>query len=155
MTPQEWDALLKQTLADAALSRKERQALDAALAGLGPDDAQRGLLRSRAFAVALSLTRHNALRPEAVWELKAQALKKTGLLTLHRGQDRFDALGGLDQLKEFCRRALRPGRPVRPRGVLLLARPATSSPTPRVGGGRIWRRSAAPGWGHSVGGPRR
>ena len=52
MTPHEWDALLKQTLADAALSRKERQALDAALAGLGPDDAQRGLLRSRAFAVA-------------------------------------------------------------------------------------------------------
>ena len=76
-------------------------------------DAAAGLTRYEAEgAFALSLTRHNALRPEAVWELKARALKKTNLLTLHRGGERFDGLGGLANLKDFCRRALRPGRSV-------------------------------------------
>ena len=84
-------------------------------------DAASGLTRYEAEnSFALSLTRHNALRPEAVWELKAQSLKKNNLLTLHRGGERFDALGGLSNLKDFCRRALRPGRSVKPRGILLL-----------------------------------
>jgi hypothetical protein len=84
-------------------------------------DAAAGLTRYEAEgAFALSLTRHDSLRPEAVWELKAQALKKNNLVTLHRGGERFDALGGLANLKDFCRRALRPGRPVQPHGVLLL-----------------------------------
>src|SRR5439155_7087410 len=74
---------------------------------------------------ALSLTRHNAIRPDAVWELKAQTLRKNNLLTLHRGDERFDTLGGLDNLKDFCRRALRPARPVQPRGILLLGVPGT------------------------------
>jgi hypothetical protein len=87
-------------------------------------DAAAGLTRYEAEAAfALSLTRHDALRPESIWELKAQALKKNNLLTLHRGGERFDDLGGLASLKDFCRRALRPGRPVRPRGVLLLSPP--------------------------------
>src|SRR5262249_21712185 len=87
-------------------------------------DAAAGLTRYEAEgAFALSLTRHNALRPESVWELKAQALKKNNLLTLHRGSERFDSLGGLNNLKEFCRRALRPGQKVKPRGILLLSPP--------------------------------
>jgi hypothetical protein len=87
-------------------------------------DAAAGLTRYEAEgSFALSLARHNALRPESVWELKAQALKKSNLLTLHRGGGRFDALGGLANLKDFCRRALRPGRAVKPRGVLLLGVP--------------------------------
>jgi hypothetical protein len=87
-------------------------------------DAAAGLTRYEAEgAFALSLTRHNTLRPESVWELKAQTLKKNILLTLHRGRERFDDLGGLAQLKDFCRRALRPGRPVQPRGILLLSPP--------------------------------
>ncbi len=89
-------------------------------------DAAAGLTRYEAEgAFALSLTRHDALRPEAVWELKAQALRKNNLLALHRGGERFDGLGGLAALKDFCLRALRPGRPVRPRGVLLLGVPGT------------------------------
>jgi hypothetical protein len=89
-------------------------------------DAAAGLTRYEAEgAFALSLTRHGALRPEAVWELKAQALKKNNLLTLHRGGERFDGLGGLANLKDFCRKALRPGRPVEARGVLLLGVPGT------------------------------
>src|SRR6185437_17152982 len=72
---------------------------------------------------ALSLIRHDALRSESIWELKAQTLKKNNLLTLHRGGERFEDLGGLQNLKDFCRRALRPGRRVQPRGVLLLGVP--------------------------------
>ena len=86
-------------------------------------DAAAGLTRYEAEgAFALSLTRHNAIRPESIWELKAQTLKKNNLLTLHRGRERFDSLGGLANLKDFCRRALRPGKPVKPRGVLLAGR---------------------------------
>jgi hypothetical protein len=82
-------------------------------------DAATGLTRYECEgAFALSLTRHNALRPDAVWELKAQALKKNNLLTLHRGGERFDDLGGLANLKDFCRRALRPGHTVQPLGRL-------------------------------------
>ncbi len=106
------------------------------LTGDGPDDLPRGedlervleaaggLTRYEAEnAFALSLTRHNALRSEAVWELKAAALKKNNLLTLHRGGERFDSLGGLSSLKDFCKRALRPGRRVQARGILLLGVP--------------------------------
>jgi hypothetical protein len=89
-------------------------------------DAASGLTRYEAEgAFALSLTRHNALRPECLWELKAQTLRKNNVLTLHRGAERFDSLGGLTSLKEFCRRALRSGKDVKPRGVLLLGVPGT------------------------------
>src|SRR5262249_50706796 len=97
----------------------------------GPDldrvlDAAAGLTRYEAEgAFALSLTRHNALRPEALWEMKAQALKKNQLLRLHRGPERFDTLGGLNSLKDFCRRALQAGQRVQPRGVLLLGVPGS------------------------------
>ncbi|WP_459556776.1 AAA family ATPase [Lacunimicrobium album] len=74
-------------------------------------------------AFALSLTRHNALRPEVIWELKAQALKQQNLLSLDRGQENFESLGGLVALKDFCRKALAPGRSVKPRGTLLLSPP--------------------------------
>lgn len=89
-------------------------------------DAAAGLTRYEAEgAFALSLTRHNAIRPDVVWELKAQALKKNNLLSLHRGGEKFDGLGGLTNLKDFCRRALLPGKSVKPRGILLLGVPGT------------------------------
>jgi SpoVK/Ycf46/Vps4 family AAA+-type ATPase len=76
-------------------------------------------------AFSLALVRHGRVTAGPVWELKTQALKKSGLLTLHRGGETFADLGGLDALKAFCSRALRPGRPggVRARGVLLLSPP--------------------------------
>lgn len=84
-------------------------------------DAAAGLTRYEAEgAFALSLTRNNAIRPAAIWELKAQTLRKNNLLTLHRGQETFNSLGGLVNLKDFCVRALRSGKNVKPRGVLLL-----------------------------------
>jgi SpoVK/Ycf46/Vps4 family AAA+-type ATPase len=89
-------------------------------------DAAAGLTRYESEgAFALSLARHGVLRADVVAELKAQALKKNQLLTLHRGTERFDTLGGLAGVKEFCRRALQGGRTVKPRGVLLLGVPGT------------------------------
>ena len=91
-------------------------------------DAAAGLTRVEAEnALSLSLIRHNRVIPEVLWDLKGQTLKKSGLLSLHRGGETFADLGGLDALKSFCTRALRPGRrsDVRARGVLLLGPPGS------------------------------
>jgi len=89
-------------------------------------DAASGLTRMEAEnAFSLSLVRHRKLAPETLWELKTGALKKSGLLTLHRGGESFDDLGGLRCLKGFCINALEGSRKgsVRARGVLLLGVP--------------------------------
>jgi len=93
-------------------------------------DAAAGLTRYEAEnAFSLSLVRHRRIEPESIWELKAGMLKKSGLLQLYRGGERFENLGGLDSLKAFCLRAMRnqgnrdPRR--RPRGALLLGVPGT------------------------------
>jgi hypothetical protein len=92
-------------------------------------DASAGLTRYEAEgAFSLSLVRHGKLVPESVWELKTQALNKSGLISLHRGGESFADLGGLEAMKSFCTRAMAPrngGRPVRPRGILLLGVPGT------------------------------
>src|SRR4051794_31691951 len=100
----------------------EGDGLDAVL------DAAAGLTRLEAEnAFSLSLVRHGRLAPEVLWEIKSGALKKSGLLALHRGGESFAGLGGLEALKGFCARALRPGRTgnVRARGVLLLGPPGS------------------------------
>jgi len=91
-------------------------------------DAAAGLTRHEAEnALSLSLVRHGEIRPDVLWELKSQTLKTSGLLELYRGEDSFEQLGGLDNLKAFCLRAMRkqghedPLR--RPLGVLLLSPP--------------------------------
>jgi len=91
-------------------------------------EAAAGLTRYEAEAAfSLSLVRHQRIEPRAVWELKSQMLKKSGLLSLHRGSERFADLGGLSALKSFCLRSMRrQGHPDplrRPRGVLLLSPP--------------------------------
>ena len=91
-------------------------------------DAAAGLTRYEAEgAFSLSLVRHSRLTPSALWELKTGLLKKSGLLTLHRGGETFDDLGGLDSLKTFCGHVLRPdgNRTAQPRGVLMLGVPGT------------------------------
>ncbi len=91
-------------------------------------DAAAGLTRLEAEnAFSLSLVRQERITAAAVWELKAQTLKKSGLLSLYRGREDFSNLGGLLALKAFCKRALlQPsrGNPLkRARGVLLLSPP--------------------------------
>ncbi|PQO43833.1 AAA family ATPase [Blastopirellula marina] len=91
-------------------------------------DAATGLTRYEAEgAFSLSLIREGRVTADAIWELKTQALKKSGLIELHRGAERFDQLGGLAAIKDFCRRSLaapdRSNVRNRPRGVLLLSPP--------------------------------
>ncbi len=70
-------------------------------------DAAAGLTRHEAEnAFSLSLVRHASLEPSAIWEIKTQTLKKSGLLSLHRGEEDFSSLGGLSSLKAFTKRAL-------------------------------------------------
>ena len=90
-------------------------------------DAASGLTRYEAEgAFSLSLVRHGRITPDAVWELKTQTLRKSGLLSLYRGEDSFDTLGGLAALKAFCRRSLlHPRGQTKPKGVLLLGVPGT------------------------------
>ena len=73
-------------------------------------------------AFSLAWVRYGEFRPEAVWELKAQALKATSALSLYQGQASMDELGGLTNLKQFCRRVLthRPDAIAKPKGCLLL-----------------------------------
>jgi len=95
----------------------------------GGDDLQRvldaaaGLTRYESEgAFALSIAQHGAIRPQVVTDLKAQTLKKSNVLTLHRGNESFADLGGLQALKDFCLRALaaRTNRKVQAKGVMLL-----------------------------------
>ena len=88
-------------------------------------DAASGLTRAEAeSAFSLSLVRHGKLASDVIWELKSQALKKSGSLELYRGDASFENLGGLSTLKSFCKRALsRSSEQVKPRGVMLLSPP--------------------------------
>jgi hypothetical protein len=91
-------------------------------------DAASGLSRFEAEgAFSLSLVRQGRITPDAVWELKTQTLKKSGLLKLYRGTEDFQSLGGLTALKAFTKRALlssnRSNSQLRPRGVLMLSPP--------------------------------
>jgi hypothetical protein len=91
-------------------------------------DAAAGMTRHEAEnAFSLSLVRHERLEPPAIWEIKTQTLKKSGLLSLYRGDDDFSSLGGLSALKTFTKRALlrrsHDHAGPRPKGVLLLSPP--------------------------------
>ncbi len=91
-------------------------------------DAACGLTRYEAEgACSLSLVRYGHLAADSIWDLKSQTLKKSGLLQLHRGAERFDSLGGLQAMKAFCLRSMRRqghANPLkRPKGVMLLSPP--------------------------------
>jgi len=91
-------------------------------------DAAAGLTRFEAEAAfSLSLVRHGHLAADVLWEHKAQTLKKSGLLQLYRGGERFDSLGGLQTVKAFCLRSMRRQGHAnllkRPKGCLLLSPP--------------------------------
>ena len=96
-------------------------------------DAAAGLTRYEAEgAFSLALVRHGRLEASTLWELKTQALKKSGLVQLYRGGESFADLGGLEALKSFCTRIMcrpREAARCRPRGVLLLSPPGCGKST--------------------------
>ena len=99
-------------------------------------DAAAGLTRFEAEnAFSLSLVRHGRLAADVLWELKTQALKKSGLLGLHRGGETFADLGGLEALKALLRprpAARPPRRRPRPRASCCSGRRARArAPSPR------------------------
>jgi len=89
-------------------------------------DAASGLTRLECEnAFSLAIVRHDSIIAEPIWEMKAQMLKKSNLLTLYRGHGDLSSLGGLASLKAFCKRAIQRSNQasVRPRGVMLLSPP--------------------------------
>lgn len=111
----------------------DRDALKRIADGLVPEygdaclDAAAGLTHYEAeSAFALSYIRSGMtdIGAETVWDIKAGALKKAGTLELHRGDEKFSDLGGLDGVKTFCVRSMTQGSDrAKPRGVLLLGVP--------------------------------
>jgi ATP-dependent 26S proteasome regulatory subunit len=92
-------------------------------------DAAAGLTRLEASgAFAMSLARHQRIRPDTLWELKSNMLKKMGLLELVKPKTGFDMLGGLNHLKEFTLRSIQSphkSKAVRSKGVLVIGLPGT------------------------------
>jgi hypothetical protein len=91
-------------------------------------DAAGGLTRAEAEgAFSLSLVQHSRIVPKTVWDLKASSLKKSGLLELYEGEDKFDDLGGLNNLKKFCKSVLtnKKQTKAKAKGVTLLGVPGT------------------------------
>lgn len=77
-----------------------------------------------AFALGLSGPK-GRIEAEEVWEVKMRAFKATGFLGCSRGGPTFDSLRGLEGLKRFARRLLRPNNTVPTKGLLLLGAPGT------------------------------
>lgn len=74
-------------------------------------------------AFSLSIVEKEGLLPQEIWKYKEQLLRKTGYMRLNQGGETFDQLKGLDAMKDFCLRMLRPKtkNPLcRARGLLLL-----------------------------------
>lgn len=93
-------------------------------------DAAAGLTRYEAEgAFALSIVRSGKIMPQTVWEHKEGALKKSGLLTLHRGNESFDKIGGLEPLKTYLSQSLDPAAPFAGQGVMLVGVPGTGKST--------------------------
>ena len=88
-------------------------------------EAAAGLTRYEAEgAFALSIARHGSISPETIWDLKAQALSKSGICTLYQGEKRsFDQLRGVDHVRQLNKQLLRPDCPVPPKGWLFVGPP--------------------------------
>jgi hypothetical protein len=119
-----WD-LASHTDADATKLLPKRESAEGRLLV----NAASGMTRLEAIgAFSLSVYRHNDIKPDTIWEIKSRAVKKSGLLEMHQGTQGFDSLGGLNNVKGFCRRLFTsPNRGVKaaPRGVVLLGVPGT------------------------------
>ena len=75
-------------------------------------------------ALALSVAQHGRLDIQAVWDQKAQLIRKNPVLELYQPgpEDRFEMLGGLDNAKAFLKATV--GHPLA-KGVLILGVPGT------------------------------
>jgi ATP-dependent 26S proteasome regulatory subunit len=92
-------------------------------------DAAVGMTRRAAEgAFSLSIVKKKPFDAEIVQSLKAQAIKRRGLLTLYEGDDKFEDLGGLDHFKQYAMKLLGKRRHnplLYPKGLLLLGVPGS------------------------------
>lgn len=90
-------------------------------------DAAVGLTRTQSEnTFSLSIVKHKKVTPSTIWEMKAEELKKSGLMELYRGKETFADLGGLDHVKEFCKSAVTTKSKVaQARGIVLLGVPGS------------------------------
>ena len=111
----------------------EGDGLDAVL------DAAAGLTRIEAENASASRWSATAgWRPTSCGSSRRGTLKKSGLLTLHRGGETFADLGGLEALKAFCAAPCGPAAAATsaPRGVLLLGAARLGQERLRQGAGQ-------------------
>jgi hypothetical protein len=91
-------------------------------------EAAAGLTRAEAAgAASLSIARDDCIKPSTLWEIKADTLKKSGLLQVYQPKTGFDMIGGLNVLKSFCVKSILRDRKTagdaKARGVMVLGVP--------------------------------
>lgn len=78
-------------------------------------------------AAALSIVRQERIVPEEIWNVKAQILRKAKGLSLWRGHDSFEDIGGMNSVKEFCLTSIQNSQTdnalMQAKGVMLLGVP--------------------------------
>ena len=117
----------KEQLENIARDVAEESELPTELELAGVLSAASGMTRYEAEnAYSLSIIREGRIKADTIQMLKSQALKKSGLLSLHESEAGFDQLGGMDSVKEFCKQVLNsPSKSANAKGVLLLGVPGT------------------------------
>ena len=88
--------------------------------------AARGLTRKQtedAFSLSM-IENEGTIEPGSVWDLKKGFINDKGYMSFSRGGPGFNSLGGLENLKSFCRRLLgSKNKETKPKGLLLLGMP--------------------------------
>lgn len=118
----------------------DRREIEQIVRGLFPDDfnsqdvpaplidAAAGLTRYEAEnAFSVSVAKGQRLEARHIFEYKAQALIKDGVLAIHKNEIGFESLGGLHGVKDFCLKWLTPraGRKSVAKGIVALGVPGS------------------------------
>ena len=109
--------VLRTTVSDAGCDYpKDAEAIIQSALGLTAFEAE------NALALALSDTGLKGFNKQIIAEQKAQIVKKNASLEISHFEERFSDIGGLDNLKEFCKKTIASDLA---RGVMLLGTPGT------------------------------
>jgi hypothetical protein len=88
-----------------------------------------GLTRMECLGAAgMGVAKYKRIAPDPIWEIKVQAIKKTGFLRVYQGRGGFDNVVGVETLTQFMKKSLTSehvSEEVRPKGVLLVGPPGS------------------------------
>jgi len=96
------------------------------------------LVRQRPAAAPAAWRPH--LDPDVIFDLKAQAVAKSGLAQVYRGTESFDDLGGLAQVKHHLGLCARVTGGLQPKGLVLVGQPGTGKSHIAKAAGKILGR---------------